>query len=238
MRDGRQRAQLVAGAVGAAGLIVMWGSAVALSASPDPSAPVGSPTALPTPAPSASPTPAPTDPPSPSQAPQPTPTASPRAFDCEESFARVDGNEHIVRGEMVRVGYEGYAPGSEVTLVFVDFSDMVERPIGQGTAARDGTGRIAGVVPPDSTIGQAELQIVSGECWSHVYFVVIGSPETMRVDDPTVVPGQRVTVTARGFQPDSPPSSLSTPTRPRVSAGRIRAASSAHLQSHPKTARS
>jgi hypothetical protein len=104
---------------------------------------------------------------------------------------------------MVRVGYEGYAPGSEVTLVFVDFSDMVERPIGQGTAARDGTGRIAGVVPPDSTIGQAELQIVSGECWSHVYFVVIGSPETMRVDDATVVPGQRVTVTARGFQPDS-----------------------------------
>ena len=188
-------------AAGVGILLVLPGSAVTLSASPDPSA--QSPVATASPTPTA--TPAPTEVPTPTATPAPTevptPTPTPSAFTCEESFAFTDGPDQIVRGGTVRVRFEGFAPDLDVTLILEGSPfDLPDRPIGVGTAAGDGTGVVEGEIAHDAPIGETQLRVESVDAMARAYLLVIGSPEVMSVDDETVVPGQHVTVTASGFQ--------------------------------------
>ncbi len=154
----------------------------------------------PTATPTATADPAPTGTPVPSAS--PAPTGTPDALVCQEAFA-VDPVDHVVRGGAVRVRFVGFVPGSAVTLLYVESPDLEERPIGTGTAGTGGDGVVDGLIPEDAAIGEAWLQVVSVDCWADVYILIIGSPETMHVNDDTVVPGQRVTVTAGGFLPNS-----------------------------------
>jgi hypothetical protein len=102
----------------------------------------------------------------------------------------------------VRVRFEGFAPNSAVTLVFGPWEpDVADRPIGSGTTDANGKGVVDGRIPADAPIAETELRVLSSDCIAYAWTVVIGSPETMSVDDDTVVPGQIVTVTASGFVP-------------------------------------
>ncbi len=165
------------------------------------------PTPTPTPTPTATPTPTPTETPAPTATPVPTatpaPTGTPPDPVCDTTFARAPV-DHIVRGGTVRIRFEGFAPGSVVTLLYGEWwPDLAERPIGTGTAGNDGDGVVDGLIPVDASIGETQLRVVSLDCSAYVYILVIGSPEVMQIDDDTVVPGQRVTVTAGGFLPKS-----------------------------------
>jgi hypothetical protein len=105
----------------------------------------------------------------------------------------------------MRVRFEGLVPDAGVTLILEGLAfDLPERLIGTGTAGGDGAGIVEGVIPYDAPIGETQVRVESVHCVAWAYLLVIGSPEVMSVDDPTVVPGQVVTVTASGFQPNTP----------------------------------
>jgi hypothetical protein len=104
----------------------------------------------------------------------------------------------------MRVRFEGFVPGTDVAL-FLEGSafDIPDLAIGTALAGSDGSGVVDGVIPPDTSIGETQVRLQSADCVAWAYLLVIGSPEVMSVDDPTVVPGQLVTVSASGFQPDT-----------------------------------
>jgi hypothetical protein len=65
---------------------------------------------------------------------------------------------------------------------------------------------IEGVIPADAPMGETALQLVADECGWSVGIMVLGSPLVAAINDDTVTPGQRVTVTAGGFAPSTPAS--------------------------------
>jgi hypothetical protein len=152
----------------------------------------------------ASPGPSAESSPSASLAPTVSPSAS-TGFVCESPSAQLDPSDedHILRGATVKVRFEGLAPNSVVTLVFMDWSRGVsERPIGTAETDTTGKGAVEGVLPSDAPIGEAELQVVAADgCYASAYIVVLGSEAAVSVDDDTVRLGQLVTITAGGFLP-------------------------------------
>jgi hypothetical protein len=197
MRRDRSGRQWSASAAGAALLFILSGSAVTLSASPDPSA-----SPEPTSSESAAPSASPTDAPSPTPSPTASPTAS-AAIQCDEPLAEVDGDDTLVRGDTVRVRFSGFTPNVNVRLDFRELTGDVNRTIGTAPADGAGNGVVEGVVPTDAPVDEAELRVIGDDgCLAYLYFWVLGSPDTISIDDDTVMPGQRVTVTAGGFLPN------------------------------------
>jgi hypothetical protein len=181
--------RVITGTAGVAMLFAMSGSAVSLSAAP--------------PSPDASASASVSADPNPSASPTASPKPSPE-FDCALATAAIEGNgsSHILRGATVRVRFEAFAPMTTVTLLFSEWTDP-GRQIGSGTADGHGDGVIEGVLPIDARIGQALLIVSDDRCRADLYILVLGSRDVVTIDDDTVRPGQRVTVTAGGFQPNS-----------------------------------
>jgi hypothetical protein len=175
MRDDRRWRQWTAAAAGLAVLCVL----ALASSSPVTGAATPTPTSTPTA------TPSPTETPSPTQTP------------CQEAFAQVDGGDLVVRGDIVRVRFVGFAPNAGVTLMVLSADVTVQ--IGAGTADAQGRGVVQGVIPAETPIGVTQLDVVSDQCIANAYVVILGSPEQVTIDDDTVIPGQRVTLRAGGF---------------------------------------
>lgn len=149
------------------------------------------------------PTDTPTETPVPTEAPTPTatPTPAPRAeIDCDATIAEVVGDGRVVPGENFQIRFAGFAPGASLTIVWVDI-DLPEQSIGTATASPDGSGIADVVVPADAAIQEASVQVRGDQCAASADIVVLGSPDSIDIDDATPSPGQVVTVTASGFGP-------------------------------------
>ena len=146
--------------------------------------------------------------PTPTNEPAATPTAAPTStptIGCQNPWATAYPDDHIVRGETIRVAFHDLDAEAAVTLLYVaEDADMTTTPIGSGRSDGRGEGVVAGAIPTSAPIGEAELQVVSDHCLAYTYALVIGSEERMTVDDPTPLPGQVVTVHGGGFGPNSP----------------------------------
>jgi hypothetical protein len=198
-----------------AGLAVLLVLAFAAT-SPARAGAIPTPTAVPqatatptaTPAPTLTPTstPAPTSTPISTPAPTSTPTSTPaQVSGCQDPWATAHPDDHIVRGEAVQVAFHDFEPSGGVTLLFVaQDAHQTTTTIGTGTADPQGEGVVAGIIPADAPIGEAEMQVVGAHCIAYTYLLVIGSAEVMTVDDETPIPAQVVTITAGGFATESP----------------------------------
>ena len=148
-------------------------------------------------------TPTPTAAPTGTVAPTATPTESPAPpadIDCDATFAEVVGDARVVPGERIRVRFGGFAPGASLTIVWVDI-DLPERSIGTATAASDGSGAADVLVPADAPMREATVQVRSDLCAAAADIVVLGSADSIDIDDDTPFAGQVVTVTTGGFGP-------------------------------------
>lgn len=108
-------------------------------------------------------------------------------------------------GSAVRVRIQGFPPNTAVTLRFQPVFDTAQsRPIGSGTTDQQGNGVVDGVIPPDAPFGDVALSVTTGaQCEARTSMTVVGSEESIRINDATVVPGQQVMITASGFAPHS-----------------------------------
>jgi len=76
-------------------------------------------------------------------------------------------------------------------------------PIGGATTDQQGGGFVQAVIPPESPHGDASIWVLTREgCGAETLIVLVGSLERISIDDDTVVPGQLVTITAGGFDPE------------------------------------
>jgi hypothetical protein len=138
-------------------------------------------------------TPAPTETPAPTQTPAPPPQD-----DCEETFAEVVGDGRVVPGEAIQIRFGGFAPDAALTIVWVDI-DLPERQVGAATADPDGSGTADVLVPADAPPRQADVDVRSDVCQASAWVIVVGSADSIDIDDDTPVPGQLVTVSTGGF---------------------------------------
>lgn len=145
--------------------------------------------------------------------PQPTPTTSNAASPsssvgvaCEEPFTHLVPSEatEVLPGMPVRVRIEGFPANAPVMMSVGPASDPPPgTPIGGTTTDQQGSGFVSGVIPADSPPGDASIWVMTSEgCGSSSLVFVVGSLEGISIDDDTVVPGQRVTITAGGLAPD------------------------------------
>jgi hypothetical protein len=199
MRRDRSGRQWSASAAGAALLFILSGSAVTLSASPEPtSSESGSPSASATDAPSAthSPSASPTASAAiPSDPASPTPSAEPA---CPAPFVIEDSND-VVPGGSVALNIDGFSPNTAVTVNLL-LEDGGLREIGTGTTDALGNGVVIGVIPPETPFGFAEVQVIASDgCSASVPLDIVGSLPSIGIGDDTLRPGQLVTMTASGF---------------------------------------
>jgi hypothetical protein len=176
MREDRRLRRSIT-AAGIALLVVLTGSAVTRSASPDPSA------SSPSPAPSA--------------------TASPsNVIDvCSEPVVIADSPRAVPR-ELVGLRIAGFPPDSQVA-VQIGVEGETPRQIAVALLDRQGASSFEVKVPTWLPFGDARLTVTTddGRCSFGVCLVIVGSKARIAIDDDTVVPGQRVTITAGGFEP-------------------------------------
>lgn len=150
-------------------------------------------------------TPAPTATPTEAVAPTATPattdTPAPSVeIDCDTTFAKVVGDGRVVPGESIRIRFAGFGPVESLTIMWVDI-ELPEQPIGTATAAPDGSGTADVLVPADAPMREATVQVRGDICDANADIVVLGSPDSIDIDDATPYPGQIVTVTTGGFGP-------------------------------------
>jgi hypothetical protein len=161
-------------------LFVLSWSAVTFSASPDPSAESPSPSGV-----------------SPSPSPDPTSSASPTPSSCDLPILDPLGDG--LRGGPINFRFWGFPSNAALTL-YIDTDP--QSPIGNAISNGQGEGVIKGVVPRDAPIGDVSFTAAaSGDCSASTFAIVLGSPQTISVDDDTVRRGQLVTVRAGGFAP-------------------------------------
>ena len=207
MRESRRQNSFPGWAALAALLVLAFAamSPARAGATPTPTAaPAATSTATPTP--SATPAPTTTPKPTPTPTATPAPTSTPTAtavpvVGCQNPWATAYPHDHIVRGEAVRVAFHDFEPDGGVTLLFVA---QTKTAIGTGNADAQGEGVVEGLIPADTPIGEAEMQVVGAHCIAYTSLLVIGSAAAMTVDDDTPVPGQVVTISAGGFAIESP----------------------------------
>jgi hypothetical protein len=136
-----------------------------------------------------------------SETPTPAPSASP-GFDCRTAFANVE-DFYVLREATVWVQVRGFPANAPVTVSFVSAVEQFERPIGAATTDEHGNADTPITVPTDAPFGDSYLRVRGTEdCASDAYIVVVPALEDIRIDDATVVPGQRVTIAATGFAPE------------------------------------
>lgn len=130
---------------------------------------------------------------------QPTESA---AIMCRRPEA-IFGPGQALPGETVPVQLTGFPPNAPVTLFFHSETDRIERgPIGGTTVNEQGEAEIAVVIPREAPFGYGVLSVIaSKECLSEALLLIASYGQSMAIDDQTVTPGQRVTITAIGFQP-------------------------------------
>ena len=160
----------------------------------------------------ATPTRTPTPTPTPTEAATPAPSTSPSA-----SAGPICGPDtHFITPQRVLAGtrvtgwFTRFEPDATVAIIFrPDYVDFPERAIGTSTTDEHGYGEIDVVIPADAPIGNYALLLRLDECatspWPEISIsriaVVPVLPE-ISVSDDTVLPGQRVTIRATGFNRD------------------------------------
>jgi hypothetical protein len=158
-------------------------------------------TSTPTSAPTATPDPTADPTATPTSTPDPTTTPSPTAMPivCDPSF--VEADPFLVQtGGRVRVSISGYPPNTAVTMHLGSIWDFDQLEIGTGVTDSHGAAIVSGVIPTDAPTGEGHVTVkASDECFSEAYMLISRSRWGVTVDDDTVVPGQRVTLTAGGF---------------------------------------
>jgi hypothetical protein len=132
----------------------------------------------------------------------PRPTAS-AAIDCRPPDPDSDRGQYLP-GDTVHLQIVGFPPQISVTLYFHSDTDGAERgPIGATTVGNDGNAEIDVVIPSEAPFGYAQVRVIATEtCRSEAHFLLATAEQSMSIDDGTVTPGQRVTLTAIGFAPD------------------------------------
>jgi hypothetical protein len=124
------------------------------------------------------------------------------AIKCERPEAMF-GPGQALPGERVPVQLIGFPANAQVALDFHSETDGVHRgPMGDATVNERGEAEIFVVIPPDAPYGYGVLTVRAGKkCSSQALLLLASDGQSMAIDDETVRPGQRVTLTAIGFQP-------------------------------------
>jgi hypothetical protein len=107
-------------------------------------------------------------------------------------------------GGTVHVAIMGFPPNTPVTVTFVSLSDPgVEPAIGSATTDAQGDAAIDVVIPLDAGWGDSSVRVTTSDgCYAEAGLIVLPSHAEVSIDDDSVVPGQRVTLTGGGFLPD------------------------------------
>ena len=162
-------------------------------------APAADPKATPAPTSTPTSTPGPTQTAAPTETPAPTGTPSPADADCDETFAQTYPFDHVVRGESARIELTAFEPNAVVAISLYQWTGD-PTSIGTGQVDAEGHGVLRVLIPRTTPMGDAELQIASEHCIAYSRILVLGSSETMTIDDDSVLPGQVVVLTADGFR--------------------------------------
>lgn len=106
-------------------------------------------------------------------------------------------------GGTVHVAIMGFPPDTGVSLTFFSRSDPVERAIGSTVTDQQGEAAIDVVIPLDAGWSDSTVRVTTNEgCYADADLIVLPSHAEVSVDDDSVVPGQRVTMTGGGFMPE------------------------------------
>ena len=145
-----------------------------------------------------------------------SPSPSARASPSAPAGPICGPDSHLITPQRVLPGtrltgwISGFEPNATVALIFrPDDVDFDERVIGASTTDEHGYGEIDVVIPADAPVGNYTLLLRLDECatspWPELPLdtiaVVPVLPE-ISISDDTVLPGQRVTIRATGFNRD------------------------------------
>jgi hypothetical protein len=108
-----------------------------------------------------------------------------------------------IPGTPITVRIREFPPTTVVTLrIGSVFGDDVGPPIGTAMTDAAGVAMVSGVIPADTPFGDTSVSVTVAEvCGAEAALSVVGSVESVGIDDDTVRPGQSVTLTASGYQP-------------------------------------